>query len=102
MNELDSATVRIAVLENLCLAALTLALGNIRNDRDAKLHVIDLIQRQIEESIAYLPQGIREHGVTVANDLLGRVRRSLSDVSERQPAGRLDNAPPAPSKDNPS
>jgi hypothetical protein len=57
MTELESVMVRIAVLENLCLAALTLYLGNVRNDPAfSKPHaMIDVIQRQIEQSIAHLP-----------------------------------------------
>ena len=81
MSELESVMVRLAVLENLCLAALTLYLGNVRNDPNfSKSHaMIDLIQRQIEESIAHLPPDMRDHGAGVTKDLLDRVRRSLSD-----------------------
>ncbi len=88
MTEAQSILVRLAVVENLCLAALTLYLGTVRDDPDfTKSNIIlDLIQRQIEQTLAHLPDDVREHGVGLGHDLLDRVRRSLSEFRARPPA----------------
>jgi hypothetical protein len=81
VTEAESILVRLAVLENLCLAALTLYLGTVRNDPDFSKSntMLDLIQKQIAASLAHLPDDVREHGTELGEDLLDRVRRSLSE-----------------------
>jgi hypothetical protein len=80
LTEAETILARLAVLENVSLAGLTLYLGTVRNDPDfLKTHIIlDLIQKQIEGSLSHLPDDVREHGVELGKDLLDRVRRSLS------------------------
>ncbi len=87
MTESETILVRAAVMENLCLAALTLYLGTVRNDPDfsKSTTMLDLIQKQIEKSLAHLPDDVREHGIELGKDLLDRVRRSLSAFHTRSP-----------------
>ena len=87
MTEAESILVRMAVLENLSLAALTLYLGTVRNDPDYSKSntMLDLIQRQIEGSLAHFPDDVREHGTELGRDLLDRVRRSLSEFRAPSP-----------------
>ncbi len=85
MTETETILVRLAVMENLCLATLTLYLGAVRNDPDfsKSTTMLDLIQKQIEKSLAHLPDDVRDHGTDLGKDLLDRVRRSLSAFHTR-------------------
>lgn len=94
MTEQDVVTVRFAVLENLCLAALTLYLANLRSGPDGSKsdELIDLIQAGVEQSIAHLPQETRKHGTDITRDLFDRLRHGVQALKEGQPQG-LNNDP---------
>jgi hypothetical protein len=82
--------VRIAVLENLCVAALGLYLANVRNDPDfsKSYALLDALQQDGEGGIAHFPEPTRTEGAAVLRDLLNRVRQSLP---------RLHGGPPVQS-----
>ena len=82
MTEHENVMVRVAILESLCISALTLYLANVRNDPDfvKSNALIDMIQKDAVAGIAQFPPEIRDHGAGLAKVLLDRLRRSLPSL----------------------
>jgi hypothetical protein len=80
MTDTESLTVRISVLESLCVMTLGLYLANARNDPGFSKSnaLLDHLQQTIERSIAHMPKPMRDEGAAVLKDMLGRVRQNLS------------------------
>jgi len=78
--ESDRIVVRIAVLENLCVAALGMYLANVRNDPDFSKSraLLDSLQAEGEQSISHLPEPMRREGALVQKSLLDRIRNNLA------------------------